>query len=396
MAASYPTLNSPTAFTLYSPTEVYAYGAESQEDGIYSVLTRTRYNAAGSPLISMQKQLVSQLSDSLESKSISINERNLTSAQWSVYNAATKRTRYTSLPTSDITAATVSVGGFVVSQSDNAGVTTTRPLAIQKDGTWCTYGWDLTKNICELYGQHGYIRTNYTYTPYGAVTASGDVTQSIQWSSEFHDDELALVYYNYRHYNPSDGRWLGRDRKKEAYKGHNLYLFTKNNALRYLDYLGNVFVLPSHSTSGMPGAQHEHIYVDKRIPKSGCNIFICCKRVVYYKSAHCVIRFTYASGTVRGCRGGPSGNGPSNRLYNRGEGIKSNNQGTHCKGCCGSFGNVIAGCGEETLSNEQENPLQEGINSDIRHAQFWHDTCTLIKHAETEECSQIYNCIKKK
>ncbi len=64
---------------------------------------------------------------------------------------------------------------------------------------------------CELYGQHGYIRTNYTYPPYGAVTAGGDVTQPIQWSSEFHNDELALVYYNYRHYNPMDGRWIGRD-----------------------------------------------------------------------------------------------------------------------------------------------------------------------------------------
>ena len=27
----------------------------------------------------------------------------------------------------------------------------TRPLALQKDGTWYTYGWDLTKNICEVY-----------------------------------------------------------------------------------------------------------------------------------------------------------------------------------------------------------------------------------------------------
>lgn len=27
----------------------------------------------------------------------------------------------------------------------------TRPLAIQKDGSWYTYGRDLTKNICELY-----------------------------------------------------------------------------------------------------------------------------------------------------------------------------------------------------------------------------------------------------
>ncbi|CDB56448.1 putative uncharacterized protein [Akkermansia muciniphila CAG:154] len=26
-----------------------------------------------------------------------------------------------------------------------------------------------------------------------------------------HDEELALVYYNYRYYNPKDGRWINRD-----------------------------------------------------------------------------------------------------------------------------------------------------------------------------------------
>ena len=25
------------------------------------------------------------------------------------------------------------------------------------------------------------------------------------------DDELELVYYNYRHLNPLDGRWISRD-----------------------------------------------------------------------------------------------------------------------------------------------------------------------------------------
>ncbi|MBE6436037.1 MAG: RHS repeat protein, partial [Akkermansiaceae bacterium] len=59
----------------------------------------------------------------------------------------------------------------------------TRPLAIQKDGTWYTYGTDLTKNVCEVFGSSGYIRTAYTYSPYGSVTDSGNVTQPIQWSS---------------------------------------------------------------------------------------------------------------------------------------------------------------------------------------------------------------------
>ena len=113
----------------------------------------------------------------------------------------------------------------------------TRPLAIQLNGTWFTYGWDLTKNICEVYGQHGYIRTAYTYSPYGEVTAAGDVTQPIQWSSEYNDTELGLIYYNYRHYNPVDGRWMGRDRIGER-GGMNLYRYVANNAIALLDSLG--------------------------------------------------------------------------------------------------------------------------------------------------------------
>ena len=44
---------------------------------------------------------------------------------------------------------------------------------------------------------------------------TGDVTQPIQWSSEYSDEELGLVYYNYRHLNPHDGRWTSRDSIEE-------------------------------------------------------------------------------------------------------------------------------------------------------------------------------------
>ena len=113
----------------------------------------------------------------------------------------------------------------------------TRPLSICKDGTWYAYGWDLTKNVCEVYGQHGYIRTAYTYSPYGEVTADGDDTQPIQWSSEHNDTELALVYYNYRHYNPLNGRWIGRDRIGEV-EDYNLYSKMQNRIAHSIDILG--------------------------------------------------------------------------------------------------------------------------------------------------------------
>ena len=111
-----------------------------------------------------------------------------------------------------------------------------RPLAIRKDGTWYAYGWDITKNICEVFGPAGYIRTTYTYNPYGKTNASGDVSQPIQWSSEYNDDETALVYYNYRHYNPVDGRWMGRDRMFAL----NSFLFAHNSPIGHYDILGNI------------------------------------------------------------------------------------------------------------------------------------------------------------
>ena len=120
---------------------------------------------------------------------------------------------------------------------DPSQPTATRPLAIQKDGTWFTYGYDLTKNICEVFGPAGYIRTAYSYAPFGAVSAFGDVTQPFQWSSEFYDSELDLVYYNYRHYSPSLGRFLSRDPIEEQ-GGLNLYAFVGNDSLLKLDVLG--------------------------------------------------------------------------------------------------------------------------------------------------------------
>ena len=110
----------------------------------------------------------------------------------------------------------------------------TRPLAIQKDGTWYTYGFDLTKNVCEVFGTTGYIATVYNYTPFGEVTLSGHITQPFQWSSEYHDAELEFVYYNYRYYTPSCGRWLERD----YVVSHNLYHGMKNSAIEYIDKLG--------------------------------------------------------------------------------------------------------------------------------------------------------------
>lgn len=110
----------------------------------------------------------------------------------------------------------------------------TRPLAIQKNGTWFTYGIDIAKNVSELYGADGYIKSAYTYTPFGSVISSGNVEQPIQWSSEFYDDELAMVYYNYRYYCPEYSAWISRDPEETTYAKYNFL----HNMYAMNDFLG--------------------------------------------------------------------------------------------------------------------------------------------------------------
>ena len=61
-----------------------------------------------------------------------------------------------------------------------------------------------------------------------------------RFSSEFHDDELGLVYYNYRYYNPQLGRWTKRDPIGEIGSA-NLYASDNNNINTY-DLLGLIIV----------------------------------------------------------------------------------------------------------------------------------------------------------
>ncbi|MGN0837255.1 MAG: sugar-binding protein, partial [Akkermansia sp.] len=117
-----------------SPVTETSYTVAALEDGMYSVTTQTRYNATGQALTSTQKQLISQLSATLENKTLSLSERGLTSTQWSVYDTGTKRMRYSSVPTSNITAETVTVDGFTRSQKDTAGMITTATRAYTASG----------------------------------------------------------------------------------------------------------------------------------------------------------------------------------------------------------------------------------------------------------------------
>ena len=104
------------------------------------------------------------------------------------------------------------------------------------------------KNVCEPFNTSGNLSKYYGYAPFGAVSSSSGTNQPFQWSSEVYDSELDLVYYNYRHYSPSLGRFLSRDPIEEQ-GGLNLYSFVRNSSAWKWDVLGLITSLQACFTN---------------------------------------------------------------------------------------------------------------------------------------------------
>ena len=86
-------------------------------------------------------------------------------------------------------------------------------LALEKDGVAFNYIADGNKNITQLVNlTDGSISHKYDYSPFGKLTKDVEVVANpFKFSSEYSESEAGLVYYNYRYYNPKDGKWLSRD-----------------------------------------------------------------------------------------------------------------------------------------------------------------------------------------
>ena len=121
----------------------------------------------------------------------------------------------------------------------------TRPLAFyQPNAQPQLYSIDGNKNVSELVSaSDGSISAHYEYAPFGEVIlSSGDLalTNPFRFSSEYADDALSLIYYNYRHLEPVMGRWLQRDCVESLANSKFLhpFMYVRNSPLIIFDYVG--------------------------------------------------------------------------------------------------------------------------------------------------------------
>ena len=101
---------------------------------------------------------------------------------------------------------------------------------------------DGNKNTHQLKNTAGTVVATYDYAPFGNVIATtGTVANPWKFSNEYHDSETGLVYYNYRDYAPSLGRWISRD-PIGGKGGMNAYAIAVNRTISAIDKLGLITI----------------------------------------------------------------------------------------------------------------------------------------------------------
>ena len=116
------------------------------------------------------------------------------------------------------------------------------PFSMMYDGETYYYVTDGNKNVMSLIDAAGTKVAEYVYDPFGRLLSStGELAEinPFRFSSEYHDDETGLVYYNYRYYSPELGRWISRDPIEEE-GGVNLYAMVENSPVNKIDLYGNI------------------------------------------------------------------------------------------------------------------------------------------------------------
>ncbi|MCP4351083.1 MAG: RHS repeat-associated core domain-containing protein [Desulfobacterales bacterium] len=103
------------------------------------------------------------------------------------------------------------------------------------------YFYDANGNVGQLVNAaDGGIAAHYEYDPFGnIIKAEGEYRDSnpYRFSTKYFDAETGLIYFGFRFYDPTLGRWTIRDPIGEE-GWINLYAMVKNNPISYIDPFG--------------------------------------------------------------------------------------------------------------------------------------------------------------
>ena len=119
-------------------------------------------------------------------------------------------------------------------------------------------GYDGNGNVSALVNAaDGTISAQYEYGPFGETLRAESLVAKanpLRFSTKYRDEETDWLYYGYRHYNPSVGRWGSRDPIEEL-GGDNIYALAANDPISNVDIDGRQYAGWGGPKPGQPPAQ---------------------------------------------------------------------------------------------------------------------------------------------
>ena len=107
------------------------------------------------------------------------------------------------------------------------------------------YEYDSWGNIITIKDNNGNIITDESHI---------GIINPFRYRSYYYDKETKLYYLNSRYYNPEWGRFINCDSLIKAEENkYNLYMYCKNNSIKYSDHLGTMGGAPAGLMPGMLG-----------------------------------------------------------------------------------------------------------------------------------------------
>jgi RHS repeat-associated protein len=124
--------------------------------------------------------------------------------------------------------------------------------------TNCFMAYDGKGNVvCLADGETASIMARYEYSPFGeTIRTTGPMARQspFRYSTRFCDEETRLIYYGFRYFGPSLGRWVSRDPIGEN-GGVNLMGFVKNRPPNAIDKYGQDGSEPETLLAGEESAE---------------------------------------------------------------------------------------------------------------------------------------------
>src|ERR1035441_239310 len=207
------------------------------------------------------------------------------------------------------TSMTYDLNGNTLNDGTNSYVWDARNRLVSADGNGASFAYDplgrrVSKTISstttgflydgvnaieELNGAETASQTQYSYSPYGAQSATGAFTANSYAYTGREFDGLGIDYYRARYYNPATGRFLSEDPAGFAGGSPNFYAYVEDSPTNEIDPSGDFPIAGTNwcgpDWTGGKKEEYDPTHDNQYLPPNGAVDTVCRTHDICYYQA---------------------------------------------------------------------------------------------------------------